>query len=157
MRRPQQGLGKLEFAVVLTILGVLAAVLLGRLTNVEREAERLEVALAVRNMRTGLKLAVGELIMHGEESRIADLLNENPLNFLGNQIVPQDAERSADDTASRSGEWMFSSATRELNYRPRQPEAFDGRKRLSWRLEGSRDARGRMLDLRLAKLEPRNS
>jgi len=157
VRRPQQGLGKFEFAVVLAILAVLSAVLLGRLTEVERQVERLEVALAIRNMRTGLKLAVGELVMHGEESRIADLLKENPLNFLGNQKVPQEAERSVGDTASRPGEWVFLPTTRELSYHPRQPEAFDGRERLSWRLEGSRDALGRMLDLRLAKLEPRNS
>ena len=151
MRREfkQQGLTSLEFAAVLAIFTILAAVLLGRLIAVEREAERLEVSLAVRSMRTGLKLAVGEFIMHGEEFRIAGLVHQNPLDFLG---TPQKV--GAGETASEPGEWAFSPTTRVLSYQPRQPEAFTARDSLSWRLEATTDSANRTLDLRLTELAP---
>ena len=148
MRNTQQGLSKFELAVVLAMLALLSAALLGRLAEVERESERLEVSLAIRNMRTGLKLAVGERVMHGEEFRIAELLDENPLNFLDTQQIV-----GASGTASQPGEWAYSPVSRVLSYQPRQPEAFEDRELLTWRMEGSKDSLGRMLDLHLAEFK----
>lgn len=140
-----RGLGKLEFAVVLAIFGVLAALLLERLVAVEYETERLEVSLTVRHIDIGLKLAIGEHIMRGEEAGIPELLQRNPLDFLGQQKV------GAGGTAA--GSWHYTPDTRILSYRPRQPEAFGGRNRLDWRFVGHRDELGRMAGLRLEPLK----
>lgn len=137
----QAGIGKLEFAVVLVIFGVLAHLLLERLVAVEHETERLAVDLTVRHVNLGLKLAIGEHIMRGEESRIPALLQRNPLEFL------EQAKVDSGNTAP--GSWTYDSANRLLSYRPRQPEAFGGRERLSWRYTGHVDERGRSVGLRL--------
>lgn len=138
----QAGLGKFEFAVVLAIIGVLAYSLLDRLIALELETERLEVELTVRHINTGIKLAVGEAIMRGEEAHIAELLDENPLNFLGQKV-------GAGRTASGAKGWHYNPATRALSYRPRQPEAFGNQEKLAWRLRGHADEIGRTVGLRL--------
>lgn len=145
MRR-QAGLSKFEFAVVLAIIGVLAHLLLDRLAAVERETERLAVDLTVRHIDIGLKLAIGERIMRGEEDRIAALLDDNPLHFLGTQKV------GAGRTAAES--WHYDAASRVLTYRPRQPEAFGGSTQLDWRFTGHTDEIGRTVGLRLEPLNP---
>lgn len=139
--RRQAGLSKYEFAVVLVIFGVLAHLLLARLVAVEHETERLAVDLTVRHINLGLKLAIGEHIMRGEEARIPALLQRNPLDFL------EQAKVDADKTAP--GSWRYESGTHTLYYRPRQPEAFDGRENLSWRYTSHVDELGRSVGLRL--------
>lgn len=141
----QRGRGTLEFAVVLAVLAVLAALLLDRLVALERETERLEVALTVRHIHVGLKLAIGERLMRGEETRIPELLDRDPRDFLG----AADAKVGPDGTAR----WSYDPAARLLAYRPRQPEAFDGRALLRWRYIGRRDALGRTVGLRLEPLK----
>lgn len=134
MTRRQAGLGKFEFAVVLAIFGVLATLLLDRLVELEHETERIEVDLTLRHIDIGLKLAIGERMMRGEETRIPALLEANPLDFLG--------------TPAAQG-WSYDAGSRTLGYRPRQPEAFGGRARLEWRYAGRTDELGRTVGLRL--------
>lgn len=139
----QRGLSKFEFAVVLAIFGILAHLLLDRLTALEQETERLEVALTVRHIHTGLKLAIGERLMRGEERRIAELRDASPLDFLERKV-------GAGDTAA----WRYDSGQRLLTYRPRQPEAFGGRTELAWRYQGHHDELGRVVGLRLKPVAP---
>lgn len=130
--------------MVLLIFGILAGALAYRLIAIGHETERLEVDLVVRNIGVGLKLAIGERIMRGEEARIAELLEENPLNFLGETKV------GAGETASLGAKrWRYVEATRELIYQTRQPAAFDGRAELRWHLAAHRDALGRTVGLGL--------
>lgn len=141
------GFGSLEFAMVLLVFGVLAGALLNRLLALEYDAERLAVDLTVRHIGVGLKLAVGERIMRGEEAKIAALLDENPLDFLG------DANVGAGGTADVRGAWHYDPATHVLSYRPRLPAAFGGRETLEWRLRGFNDELGRAVGLRLEPLK----
>jgi hypothetical protein len=142
----QAGLSKFEFAVVLAIFGVLAHILLDRLTALELETERLEVDLTVRHIHTGLKLAIGERLMRSEEQRIAELRDANPLDFLDLKVGPG-------KTAGAPGSWRYDAASRILAYRPRQPEAFGGRTSLTWRYVGRTDEAGRTVGLRLEPLK----
>ena len=145
----QAGLGKLEFAVVLAIFGILAGALLNRLLAIEHETEQLEVALTIRHIHIGLKLAIGEKIMRGREAEITALLDKNPLEFLGD--TKEQAEKVG---AGETAQWHFDPAQRLLVYRARQPEAFDGRTELHWKFTGHRDELGRMVGLRLEALAP---
>lgn len=145
MRR-QRGLSKFEFAVVLALLGILATLLLDRLIEVEREAERLEVALTLRHIDIGLKLAIGERLMRGGEGRIAALLDANPLDFL-------DGMKKKVGAGGTAGDWQYDPASRILVYWPRQPEAFAGRTQLAWRFTGHTDELGRTVGLRLEPLK----
>ena len=142
----QRGLGKFEFAVVLAIFGILAGALLNRLIALEHETEQLEVALTIRHINVGLKLAIGEKIMRGHEVEIAALLEKNPMDFLGDTK----AKVGADETA---GQWAYQPTVRILIYRPRQPEAFEGRRELRWQYSGHTDSLGRTVGLRLEPLK----
>jgi hypothetical protein len=148
--KQQNGFSKFEFAVVLVIFGVLAYLLFERLTALERETEHLAVDLTVRHINIGLKLMVGERIMRGEEPRIAELLDANPMNFLGR---PQEAKVGAGGTAPDAKGWHFNPATHVLTYQARQPEAFDNREKLAWQLRGHTDELGRAVGLRLEPLK----
>ena len=152
----QAGFGKFEFAVVLAIFGVLATLLLNRLTALEHETEKLEVELTVRHINTGIKLAVADAIMRGEEMRIAALIEENPLNFLGPKVgaggtaQPDAANMGAAPTLAG---WHYAADSRTLHYRPRQPAAFGGRDLLRWRYTSHTDELGRTVGLRLEALK----
>lgn len=143
MRR-QHGLGKLEFAVVLAIFGILATLLLSRLVALEHDTERLEVSLTLRHIQVGLKLAIGERMMRGEDARIPELLQRNPLDFLAQQKV------GAGETA---GHWQYEPASHTLRYRPRQPEAFAGHTQLEWRYTSHVDELGRTVGLTIEPLK----
>lgn len=146
-------LAKFEYAIVLAIFGVLATLLLERLVALEHETEQLEVSLTIRHIHVGLKLAIGERIMRGEEAKIAALVDENPLNFLGDtQKVGLGAGEGQNIGAGRTA-WQYDPATRILSYQVRQPEAFDGRARLEWRFTGHVDTLGRNVGLRLEPLK----
>ena len=143
MSRPT-GLSRFEFSVVLILFGILAHTLLDRLVTLEHETERLEVDLTVRHINTGIKLAMGERLMHGEAHRVQDILQENPLDFLGRKVGAGRAEESR---------WTYDRPSRTLRYMPRQPEAFAGQEMLAWRLTGHTDELGRMAGLRLVPVD----
>jgi len=142
----RQGFSKLEFAIVATLLGILAAMLLARLEALERQAEQLEVELALRNLRLGLRLAISEKVIRGEEAQIGALLEADPVEWLG--LAP--AKLGAGGTASR---WHYDAATHVLSYRPRQPTAFGGQEELAWRLRAIRDASGRVTGISVETLK----
>lgn len=143
--RRQTGLGKLEFAVFLVLFGILSAFLLDRLIALEQETEQLEVDLTLRHIDIGLKLAIGERMMRGEDAKIPALLDANPLIFLGSP-----PKVGAGGTA---GAWAYDRQRRLLSYWPRQPAAFSGATRLDWRFTGHTDEIGRMTGLRLEPLK----
>lgn len=145
-RHRQRGLGRFEFAIVVALIGILAAVLLDRLIELEREAERLEVELGLRNLRMGLRLAISEKVIRGEEAQIGTLLEADPIAWLG--AAPP--RIGADDAAPR---WRYDSATQTLGYRPRQPAAFAGREELAWRLVPVRDGSGRIIGITIEPLK----
>jgi hypothetical protein len=140
MRAAQAGVSKFEFALVVAIIGILGGLLLHRLTEVEAAAERLQVDLTVRHMRIGLALAIGERLMQGREDSLAELLERNPADFLGG--------------AGLAEGWRYEPSALRLTYRPRQPEAFEGRKELQWRLIAAGQAGGRVMGLRLVETTP---
>jgi hypothetical protein len=136
----QRGMSKLELAVVTTIVGLLATVLLVRLAALEAESERLEVDLTVRNIRVGIQHAVGERVMRGEESRIPEIVSANPLSFLGHP-----ASSSFAKSAQGRGGWSYDMQERELRYQPRSPGLSAESRDLRWRYVARRDSSGRIV------------
>lgn len=130
-------------SVYLLLVAFLAAWLLAALDEAEERAERLAVELTIRNIRTGMQLAMGEAMMHQRESEIASWVGSNPVRWLG---APPDGYRgectAAEADALPAGGWCFEREHRELVYRPRNVghlrilEAADGRveRLLRWRV-----------------------
>ena len=109
----------MQGAVVLVVLGSLAMGLLWALSDVKERAERQVVDLTVRNMRTGMQLAMGEALMQQREREIATWVGGNPVNWLGAPPGGYRGECSAEEGRALSGgEWCFERASRELVYRP---------------------------------------
>lgn len=145
-RAVQGGISRFEFLVVVALIGVLASVLFDRLLTVQLEAERLEVSLTIRNMRTGVQLAIGERLMGGREDTLGELLAANPVGFLARRPAGYVGETSV---AGEAGSWRFDPVARVLEYRPRRQEAFAGQAVLRWRLVSRGGDGGRVRGLRL--------
>lgn len=141
-----RGVGKLEFLVLVAVIGIAAQILLERLEGLELETERTEVDLTIRNIGIGIRLAVGEKLMRGQEDRLPELLQANPIAFLGR--VPRDYGGEGSDGGG-PGSWHYDPDRRQLVYRPRQPEAFGGRDELRWQTRSQGKLAGRIAGIRL--------
>jgi hypothetical protein len=148
--RSQYGLNKVDFLIVVILFGVLASVFLYRIEHIQAEAEKTEVALTMRNLRLGMQLAVGELLIAGKDDQIRQLLDRNPFRFLDQPPSGYAGEATNPPTP---GGWVFDANRKEIAYRPRLPEAFDGRDVLRWRYIATADRADRMTGLRLVEAE----
>lgn len=146
----QNGVGKFEFLLLVAVIGLFASSLQDRLVAIERDAERTEVSLTIRNIQVGLRLAVGERLMRGQEDRLVELLDANPVSFLGR--LPRGYAEELSGSADSTGTWHFDRATRILAYRPRLPEAFDGQTELRWKMASQGTIGGRIAGIRLESL-----
>ena len=109
----------MQGAVVLVVLGSLAMGLLWALGDMKERAEKQVVDLTIRNMRTGMQLAMGEAMMQQREREIATWVGGNPVSWLGAPPSGYRGECSAEESKGlSSGEWCFERASRELVYRP---------------------------------------
>jgi hypothetical protein len=142
--QPTLGIGRLALALALAATGAAAYVV----TQVRAEIELAQVDIIVRNIRTGLQIAVGERIMRGQDDRLAALLQANPLDFLGAPPVGYVGETSVPGSP---GSWRFDPVGRLLEYRPQYPAAFGGREELRWRLAAAGTVAGRPVGLRLVR------
>ena len=108
-----------QWAVLFVLLGSLSMGLLSALDDAKERAEKQVVELTLRNMRTGMQLAMGEALMHQRVQEIATWVGGNPVSWLGTPPVGYRGECSAGASRSLSGgEWCFERASRELVYRP---------------------------------------
>lgn len=135
----------MQGVMVLLILGGLALILLSALDEMKERAEKQLVELTIRNMRTGLQLAMAEALMHQQASGIAEWAGSNPVRWLGSLPDGYRGECSAAQRKALSGgEWCFEQERRELVYRLRHdghlspPVDEAGRvcADLSWRVAG---------------------
>jgi hypothetical protein len=140
--RRQRGISRVGFATIVALAAALGFVL----NETQATIEEARVNIIVRNMRTGLQVAIGEHLIRGEDNRLGELLAANPLEFL--RKVPEGyvGETAVPDGA---GTWRFDPTARRLEYRPRHPGAFDGRRELRWRLLAVGTVAGRPVGLRL--------
>ena len=132
-----------QWAVLLVVLGLLATGLLWSLDDASERAERQSVELTIRNMRTGMQLAMGEALMRQREREIASWVGGNPVDWLNTSLARYRGECTEEERRSLSGgEWCFERSRRELVYHPRHidhlREQSEGRSlpcsQLSWRV-----------------------
>jgi len=108
-----------QWAVLFLVLGSLATVLLSALDDIKERAEKQVVDLTLRNMRTGMRLAMGEALIQQREREIATWGGGNPVGWLGAPPVGYRGECSAGESRRLSGqEWCFERPSGELVYRP---------------------------------------
>lgn len=146
----------LSAAVAVALIGALAVALLGALEEAEERAEAVLVEVTVRNMRTGLQIAMGEAITHGREKEIAGWAGSNPVRWLGTDPVGYLGDCPGGSLPP--GAWCFDRERRELAYQPRHHRHLvrvEGTE-LRWRVAAAAaDApRGGLVGLRLETVRP---
>ena len=151
--------------VLLAILALIVTGLMSALNDASERAEKQVVELTIRNMRTGMKLAMGEAMMQQREGEMAAWGGSNPVRWLGSPPGSYRGECPAEESRNLAGgEWCFEQNRRELVYRPHRPDhlhplsAVSERQcsYLSWRVARSPESMvsGGFFDLRLEAAAP---
>jgi len=152
-------------AVLLAVLALIIVRLMSALNDASERAEKQAVELTIRNMRTGMKLAMGEVMMQQRESEMAAWVGSNPVRWLGSPPGSYRGECSTEESWNLSGgEWCFERYRRELVYRPHHPDHLHplsaGSERqcshLSWRVARAQESlpSGGFVSLRLEAAAP---
>lgn len=114
--RRQRGASLLELALAGALFAALVLVLLDRLLWVEEYAEKTRVEVELRNMRTGLRYAVAELMVGGRDRQIPALAGQNPVRWL--RVPPADYLGEVDGAPADAspGSWYFDRSSGDLVY-----------------------------------------
>jgi hypothetical protein len=124
-----------QFSVVLTVIGVVAAVFFNALYDIQEQAERTVMEATVRNMNSGLRMDVATRAMHGQEVPVAAFVGANPVKWLEN---PPPGYIGMCQQELAAGEWCFDAATLEIVYLPRADRHLEhlepARRGLRWRV-----------------------
>ena len=116
-KSPQAGFALFEFAIVITIIGLLTGLLLQRLFYYQREAELATVNHVAGLLRTVLALKTAELHAKNKEQEIPNFAEQNPMtwlaqmphNYRGEYFSPQPEELPPDG-------WFFDRKSKTLVY-----------------------------------------
>ena len=91
--RLARGAVRFDVLVTASVILVLALVLLDRLVDAQRSAERLMVDSEIAGLRTELQLAVASRMVRGEEGNLQVWVGRNPLELASGQ--PRDEKAAA--------------------------------------------------------------
>ncbi|WP_292044322.1 hypothetical protein [Massilia sp. UBA6681] len=112
-----RGATRFEFAVCIVVVGVLAAVLLGRLLEWRGQSERAAAYHMVGALRTALAAREAQLLTAAGKDAALKLLQENPMSWLLRQPANYVGEYySPRPEMLRRGAWFFDRADRTVNY-----------------------------------------
>jgi general secretion pathway protein G len=134
----QRGAGYFEFAVAAIVFAVLCGVLLEKLQFYQEEAERLTVQQVVTSMRAALASKTASLYLRGNESELAALARQNPMDWLERR-PPNYAGvfETADAGTVPYGHWYFDRTSATLSYVLNKRVFFgeNDRKRLNFKVK----------------------
>lgn len=119
------GVIRLEFLVVVIVVGILAGVLLDRMLNYQEYAEKTAMEMTVLNMRSGLRLRVAELMLQDRMGEAGKLLDENPIRWL--ETPPPNYRGLLNDVEPGDvspGNWYFDANRKDLMYVPYRSTIF---------------------------------
>lgn len=113
----QRGFTLFELAVVMSVIVVLAAVLLSRLTVIQQEAERVAVQQTLLALRAGLRMQVLELYASDRQNQLPALAGQNPIDWLAEKPANYlGAYMSPEMEKLPQSHWFFDRSNAELVY-----------------------------------------
>jgi hypothetical protein len=112
----RRGGTRLERVAAIVLFGIFLTVILGRTLQYQEHAEKMAMELTVRNIRTGLRFKIADLLMNKQSSRIALLADENPINWLGRPPENYLGEYNNAPAGLVPGNWYFDSRNGHLVY-----------------------------------------
>jgi len=157
-RSSQEAFTLLELCVALALIAVLGGGWLAALLYYQELAEKTAVDLTVLNIRSGMRFAIADGMIHGRSAEAADMLQANPLGWL-EPPPPAYAGEVAGEALQLlpAGSWFFDAARREIGYLPQLRfhltiEAAGetaGDLSIRWRVRGVRAKNGEVEDVSL--------
>jgi hypothetical protein len=128
--RAQTGASRFDFAVSITMIAMLAALLLVSLNRAQSQAEVLAMEADVANMRWGLRELWAHRNAIGQSLDIGEIDNANPLQLLNDRPKNYSGEY-AHTPAGAQSVWYFDSKTKRLVY------VFSDGRQVRYRLTGT--------------------
>lgn len=112
-----RGFTLLEFAVCMSLCALLAAALLVRLGEYQRESERVAVQGLVGAMRTAMAVRAARLSAAGGEVALNGLQQENPFSWLERLPTNYQGEYYRPRAGLvKEGHWYFDPSDRTVNF-----------------------------------------
>ena len=109
----EAGSSLFELVVALIIISVLSAVLLNRLGFYKEMLEKAAMESTLRNIKTGLRVQLAELIVTNRQAQARRLENEDPVQWLDEKPLNYGGSFRA---PAETGTWYFDAQTHELVY-----------------------------------------
>jgi hypothetical protein len=111
-------IGSVEFVTSTAVIAVCMAVLLNRIAAYEELAEKTRVELTIAQIRTGLRYAQMEALLHRQEVPIEVWLRRNPMDWLAQPPADYHGAVSRLPTPPARG-WYYLEHEHALVYLPR--------------------------------------
>ncbi len=112
----QYGASLLELSVAMVVISIFAATMLQRLFHVQEYAEKVAMESMISNLRTALRVQVGELLIADRAAEIVALAGANPVDWLENRPGNYQGALSGTPGVTVRGQWYFDAVSRELVY-----------------------------------------
>lgn len=81
-RSGQAGFSLLELMVVVVVIALLVGFAIDRLVGLQVDAERVQMQRVISTLRSAARMEMAEVIVHGDESRLARWHGGNPMALL---------------------------------------------------------------------------
>lgn len=124
MNNRVRGMSRFELLVVLLLLLVLGTILLHRLREVQRAAERVAVIAVLDTLRAGLWLETAARANLQGDSGLARLAEEDPFPRLEGSVADYVGVLPDDISQLKRGRWYYDEKNRQILYWPRFSENF---------------------------------
>jgi type II secretory pathway pseudopilin PulG len=127
-KRGYAGFTLFELVIGITIVGMLGAVLSERMLRYQEYAEKTAMEVTARQIQTGLRMQVADLMMRDRLHEADRLLQSNPMTWLETPPPNYVGERSTRNVSDElRGNWYFDVNRRELVYTPFHRRFFEPR------------------------------
>lgn len=116
MKRRPAGFSLLELVVVLSLVGLLAAVALDRYAEYQEQAERAAMRNVELGLKTALTLQAAHIAQHQGASHLRQLEAQNPFDLLVEKPSNYSGVLPADPATGRPGHWYYDHAKKRVVY-----------------------------------------
>jgi prepilin-type N-terminal cleavage/methylation domain-containing protein len=134
-RNGRKGFTLIEFAVVICIIAILATLLLNRIVFYNEQAEKAAMEQTLGTLRSALHLQVGAYLLNGKATQMAQLAEQNPMNWLAEKPSNYAGEfYTPKEGIIATGSWYYDVPTKNLIYLAHHHEYLHASPEGSYRL-----------------------